>query len=211
MSCALVNPQFVPGRLTEARAARLNSKYVRSGAGDEPQPQHGFPIGAAPSPPTKALVNCKLSRSTRFSPNCTTAVRVAELLRSLSSTLVRDLDYQRGQMRSLPRDQSCRYPLRRSAEVDVPDVLGGMSYRQLRDDDIERIALDLRRRLAGGRRTCPDIVALLERAGIVVSVIEIGTSSWMACAVGRQKTVAHIFCSPVIKMSFPRRTDGCCP
>ncbi len=96
-------------------------------------------------------------------------------LRSLSSTYVRDLDYQKSQMRWLQEISSIVQHYVDLPAVDIPDVLKGTSYRQLRDDDIEKIALDLRHHWGLGEGPCTDVVGLMERVGFVVGAIEMGT------------------------------------
>lgn len=59
--------------------------------------------------------------------------------------------------------------------VDIPNVMAGGSYQQLRDEDLECIALDLRRHWHLGEGPCGDMVPLLERFGFIVGVIEMGT------------------------------------
>ena len=87
----------------------------------------------------------------------------------------------------------------------IPDVLGGASYKQLRDDDIERIALDLRRHWYIGEGPCADMVALLERVGAVVSTIEMGTAKLDGlCNWSASESRPHILLA-TDKMSFPRR------
>jgi Zn-dependent peptidase ImmA (M78 family) len=125
--------------------------------------------------------------------------------RSLSSTLVKDIDYQHSQMCWLHEISAMLQHYVDFPAVDIPDVLGNSSYKQLRDEDIERIALDLRRHWQMGEGPCADVVALLERVGVVVGTIEMGTAkldglcSWSALE-GRP----HILLA-TDKMSFPRR------
>lgn len=59
--------------------------------------------------------------------------------------------------------------------VDIPDVMKGLTYRQLRDEDIEGIAQELRSHWRFGQGPIIDMVALLERVGCVVGSIEMGT------------------------------------
>jgi Zn-dependent peptidase ImmA (M78 family) len=96
-------------------------------------------------------------------------------LRSLSSTHVRDLDYQRSQMRWLQEISTVVQHYVDLPPVDIPDVLAGASWKQLRDDDIEKIALALRKHWSMGDGPCTDVVALMERVGFVIGVIEMGT------------------------------------
>lgn len=96
-------------------------------------------------------------------------------LRSLASTLQRDLSYQSVQMLWLQEISHAVEHYVDLPEVDIPEVMGSSTYHQLRNDDIERIALDLRRYWGMGDGPCPDMIPLMERVGIVVSVIEMGT------------------------------------
>ena len=126
-------------------------------------------------------------------------------LRSLSSTLVRDLAYQKAQMRWL---QEISHVVQHYVDfpgIDVPDVLGNSSYRQLRDEDIEQIALDLRGHWGLGDGPITDVVALMERIGIVVGSIEMGTSKLDGlCSWSAEEQRPHVLLS-TDKMSFPRR------
>lgn len=97
-------------------------------------------------------------------------------LRSLASTHNRDLDYQRSQMRWLQENSHIVQHYVDLPPVNVPDVLGGATYHQLRDEDIEQIALDLRRYWGIGEGPCTDVVALMERVGFVIGSIEMGTA-----------------------------------
>ena len=125
--------------------------------------------------------------------------------RSLSSTLVKDIDYQHAQMRWLHEIIAVLQHYVDLPTVDIPDVLGTASYKQLRDDDIERIALDLRRHWQMGEGPCVDVVALLERVGIVVGTIEMGTAKLDGlCSWSASEDRPHILLA-TDKMSFPRR------
>jgi Zn-dependent peptidase ImmA (M78 family) len=90
-------------------------------------------------------------------------------------------------------------------DIDIPDVLGGSNYKQLRDEDIERIALDLRNHWKLGEGPCTDVVALLERIGVVVSTIEMGTSKLDGlCSWASDDGRPHILLA-TDKMCLPRR------
>lgn len=54
-------------------------------------------------------------------------------------------------------------------EVDLPDFLNGVSYRSLRDEDLEGIAQAAREHWGIGLRPIPNVVALLEQVGVVVA------------------------------------------
>ena len=89
--------------------------------------------------------------------------------------------------------------------ADLPDVLGNSSYKQLREDDIERIALDMRNHWKMGEGPCTDMVALLERVGVVVGTIEMGTTKLDGvCTWSASEDRPHILLA-TDKMSFPRR------
>jgi len=125
--------------------------------------------------------------------------------RSLSSTLIRDLDYQHAQMRWLQELSSVLQHYVDFPAVDIPDVLNGHTYKQLRDEDIESIALDLRRHWKIGEGPCTDVVSLMERIGVVVSTIEMGTSKLDGlCSWSASEGRPHILLA-TDKMSFPRR------
>lgn len=129
----------------------------------------------------------------------------AMFYRSLSSTLVRDIDYQESQLRWLQEISSILQHYVDFPAIDVPDVLGKSSYKQLRDEDIERIALDLRRHWRIGEGPCTDVVALLERAGMIVGSIEMGTAKLDGvCTWSGAEDRPHVLLA-TDKMSFPRR------
>ncbi|MCF3629732.1 XRE family transcriptional regulator [Thalassospiraceae bacterium LMO-SO8] len=126
-------------------------------------------------------------------------------LRSLSSTLVRDLQYQSAQMRWLQEISHAVEHYVDLPTVNIPDVMDGASYHQLRDEDIEKIALELRRHWGLGEGPCGDMVALLERFGFVVSVIEMGTVKLDGlCSWSPADDRPHILLASD-KMSFARR------
>jgi transcriptional regulator with XRE-family HTH domain len=125
--------------------------------------------------------------------------------RSLSSTLVRDIDYQGSQIRWLQEISTILQHYVDFPPIDVPDVLGKSSYKQLRDEDIERIAPDLRRHWKIGEGPCTDVVPLLERVGMIVGSIEMGTSKLDGvCTWSADEDRPHILLA-TDKMSFPRR------
>ena len=126
-------------------------------------------------------------------------------LRSLSSTLVRDLHYQMAQMLWLQEISHAVEHYVNLPTVNIPDVMAGSSYHQLRDEDLERIALDLRGHWRLGDGPCGDIVPLLERFGFIVGVIEMGTVKLDGlCSWSRGNDRPHILLASD-KMSFARR------
>lgn len=61
--------------------------------------------------------------------------------------------------------------------VDLPDLLGASSYRQLRDEDIEEIADELRKHWRLGEQPISNVLDVLEHAGFVVAIDEMGTTA----------------------------------
>lgn len=172
-------PGFVPGRLSEARAARRipsMSSLARS-LSLSPSTISRWEDSSA-SPDSEALTRLAQFFDLRpeyFLRPVNQSYRPV-FLRSLASTLTRDLSYQASQMRWL---QEIGHAVEHYVDlpaVDVPDVMDGVSYHQLREEDIEQIALDLRRHWRIGDGPCTDMIPLLERVGFVVAVIEMGTS-----------------------------------
>lgn len=125
--------------------------------------------------------------------------------RSQASTLSRDLNYQRAQMRWLQEISSTLEHYVDLPTLDLPDVLEGATYRQLRDEDVERIALRLRQHWRMGDGPCADVVSVLERVGFVVGSIEMGTAKLDGlCSWSPVDGRPHILLAND-KMSFPRR------
>ncbi|MCW4116370.1 XRE family transcriptional regulator [Aurantimonas sp. MSK8Z-1] len=126
-------------------------------------------------------------------------------LRSLASTLVRDLAYQKAQMHWLQEVSFVLGHYVDLPELDIPDVLNGAAYSELRDEDIEEIALRLRRHWNMGEGPCGDVVALMERIGIVVATIPMGTTKLDGlCSWSPVDGRPHVLLA-TDKMSFPRR------
>lgn len=201
-------PGFVPGRLTEARRARRISSMsaLARVMGINPSTVSRWEDGSS-APDTEALI--RLAEQFGVRPEYFLRPVYDDgrpvFLRSLSTTLVRDLDYQRSQMRWLQEVSAVVEHYVDLPQIDVPDMLAGATYRQLRDEDLEQIALDLRRHWRLGEGPCADVVGLMERVGFVVGAIEMGTAkldglcSWSPIT-GRP----HVLLS-TDKMSFARR------
>lgn len=203
-------PGFIPARLTEAREARriaTKSALARR-------------LGVSPT-----SVSRWEDENADQSPDYSTLLRLAgelqvrpefflrppfhserpTFLRSLASTLVRDLCYQKSQMHWLQEISFVVSHYVDLPEVDIPDVLNGGSYTELRDDDIEEISLWLRRHWSMGEGPCGDVVALMERIGIVVSTIPMNTTKLDGlCSWSPVDDRPHVLLA-TDKMSFPRR------
>lgn len=201
-------PGFIPERLVEARSARRipSQKALAALISVTPGSVSKWESGThAPDAEALGILADKLQvRREYFLRPVFTSERPL-FYRTLSSTLVRDLNYQEAQMRWLQEVASVVGHYVDFPHVDIPDVLAGSSYKQLRDDDIERIALDLRKHWNLGEGPCTDVVALLERIGCIVGSIEMGTAKLDGlCSWSRGENRPHIMLS-TDKMSFPRR------
>lgn len=200
-------PGFIPERLTEARAARRISSMAALARlmGVSPSTVTRWEDGSI-APDADALTQLSTTLQVRREFFLRPVHRSGRPMfyRSLSSTLVRDLDYQHSQMSWLHEISSVLQHYVNFPLVDVPDVLAGASYKQLRDEDIERIAVDLRRHWKIGEGPCADVVGLLERIGFVVGSIEMGTAKLDGLCSWAVDDRPHVLLA-TDKMSFPRR------
>ena len=203
-------PGFIPARLTEVREARripTMSALARRLGVNVSTVSRWEDGDAAQSPDYEALL--QLARVLDVRPEFFMRPRfVSErsmFLRSLSSTLVRDLNYQRTQMRWLQEISAVLQHYVDFPTIDVPDVLKGGTYLQLRDEDLEEVALDVRRHWQLGESPAGDLVALMERVGIVVSSIAMNTTKLDGlCNWSPIDDQPHVLLAND-KMSFPRR------
>jgi Zn-dependent peptidase ImmA (M78 family)/DNA-binding XRE family transcriptional regulator len=201
-------PGFLPERLIEARGARrIASKIAlarRLGVSASTVTRWEDGSSSPDSDALTSLANALQVRREFFLRPIYENARPM-FHRSLASTLVRDIEYQHAQMRWLQEISAVLQHYIDFPVLDIPDVLGGASYKQLREDDIERIALDLRRHWKLGEGPCTDVVALLERVGVIVSTIEMGTSKLDGlCSWSITEDRPHILLA-TDKMSFARR------
>ena len=174
----LGTPGFVPERLTEVRAARRipsKSALARSMSLSPSTVSRWEEGHAAPDPEALDRVASFLNVRPAYFLRPTHASARPTFWRSLASTLKRDRLYQSTQMRWLQEISHAIEHYVDLPSLDVPDVMGGSSYRQLRNDDLERIALELREHWGLRDGPCGDMVPMLERFGFVVGVIEMGT------------------------------------
>lgn len=203
-------PGFIPARLTEAREARritTMSALARRLGVSASTVSRWEDDDARQSPDPVMLI--RLAGELGVRPEFFLRPRfVSErsmFLRSLSSTLVRDLNYQRAQMRWLQEIGSALQHYVDFPAIDIPDVIRGGNYVQLRDEDLEEIAADLRRHWHLGEGPSGDIVALMERIGIVVSSITMNTTKLDGlCNWSPLDDRPYVLLADD-KMSFPRR------
>lgn len=203
-------PGFIPSRLTEARCARriATKSALAKRLGVSPTSVSRWEDETAnQSPDYGTLVRLagELQVRPEFFLRPSFRSERPTFLRSLSSTLVRDLSYQKSQMCWLQEISFVLGHYVDLPDVDIPDVLDGTAYTGLRDDDIESIALRLRRHWNMGEGPCGDIVALMERIGIVAATIPMNTTKLDGlCSWSPIDDRPHILLA-TDKMSFPRR------
>lgn len=199
---------FVPERLREAREARRIPSQVglaralQVAASTVSRWEDG---AIAPEPEMLAQIAKALSVRPEYFLRETFQTARPMFFRSQSSTLVRDLNYQRAQMRWLKEISFALQHYVDFPAVDIPDVLNGAHYKQLRDEDLERIAADLRVHWRMGEGPCDNVVQHLERIGAVVASIEMGTAKLDGlCSWSEPDGRPHILLAND-KMSFARR------
>ncbi|QRG08933.1 ImmA/IrrE family metallo-endopeptidase [Xanthobacter dioxanivorans] len=205
-------PGFVPARLEEARAARRikTQKDLAERLNVAASTVSRWQKGEI-APDANALAEIAVAFGVRreffLRPICVSDRPMFH--RALSSTYVPDLKFQRSQMSWLQEVSSILQHYVDFPHVDIPDVLAGASWRQLRTEDIEQIALELRRHWKLGEGPCGDIISLLERVGVIVGTIEMGTARLDGlCSWSPVDGRPHILLA-TDKMSFPRRQmDG---
>jgi len=97
--------------------------------------------------------------------------------RSLASARKRDIGRQRARLRWLQEISIVIQHYIDLPELDTPDLLHGESYQTLRDEDIERIAEELRIYWKLGSDPVANVVDLIERHGFFVGADEMGTTA----------------------------------
>lgn len=203
-------PGFIPARLTEARDARriTTKSALAKRVGVSPTSVSRWEDEAADqSPDYSTLVRLagELDVRPEFFLRPPYRSERPTFLRSLASTLTRDLAYQKAQMHWLQEISFVLGHYVDLPEIDIPDVLEGSAYWELRDEDLEDIALRLRRHWNMGEGPCGDVVALMERIGIVVATISMGTTKLDGlCSWSPVDGRPHVLLA-TDKMSFPRR------
>jgi|TARA_R110002126_G_scaffold248949_1_gene391733 Zn-dependent peptidase ImmA (M78 family)/transcriptional regulator with XRE-family HTH domain len=201
-------PGFVPERLVEARAARRiqSMKELARILGVNPSSVSRWETGKQ-APEAEALSELakalRVRREFFLRPVFDSSRPM--FYRKLASTLKRDREYQKSQVNWLHEISDVLQHYVDYPELDIPDMLGGSSYKQLRDEDIEDIAGDLRTHWQLGQGPCTNVVAVLEKIGCVVGSIEMGTSKLDGvCSWSKAEDRPHILLASD-KMNLPRR------
>ena len=97
--------------------------------------------------------------------------------RSLASARKRDIVQQRARLRWVQDISEVVQHYVQLPPIYIPMFLGSEHYATLRDEDLERIAGELRRHWSSGSSPIPNMVDLLERSGFVIACDEMGTTA----------------------------------
>lgn len=200
-------PGFVPKRLTEARAVRriasmtALARLLGLSASTVTRWEDGT---STPDANALAALADILHVRPEYFLRPVASTKRALFHRSLASKRDLDIAYQHGQMQWLQEIGAIVQHYVDFPELDIPDVLDGASYKQLRDEDIEDIALRLRQHWSLGEGPCPDMLALMERIGVVVGSIEMGTSKLDGLCSWDVNDRPYVLLA-TDKMCFPRR------
>jgi len=177
----LGTPGFVASRLKEARDARGISTLISLAdllQVDTSTVSRWESGQSAPSPETLIeLATLLRVRPSYFLRAPFKHGKGPIFFRSLASARKQDQARQRARLRwvqdlSVVIQHYVDFP-----PVEIPDLLGGTSYRQLRDEDIERIAVGLRKHWKLGDQPVTNVLEVLERSGFVVAADEMGTTA----------------------------------
>lgn len=199
---------FIPERLQEARDARRIpsqaglARVLQIAASTVSRWEDG---SSSPEPEMLDHIAKVLGVRREFFLRPTFESSKPIFFRSQSSTLVRDLNYQRVQIRWLKEISHVLQHYVEFPAVNIPDVMGRTHYSQLRDEDLEKIASDLRSHWGLGDGPCTNVVAHLESIGVIVASIEMGTAKLDGlCSWSEPDGRPHILLAND-KMSFARR------
>lgn len=170
---------FVPQRLVEARSARrIRSKKQLAELIDvSPSTITRWEKGEmAPDYDTLSKLADILSVRREFFLRAEAVPHGPKLFRALASATKADLAYQSVNMQWLLEIGEAVQHYVDLPDLDIPDVLDGGEHTSLSDEDIERIAGELRDHWNLGLRPIGDAVSLLERVGCVVANIDMGNT-----------------------------------
>jgi Zn-dependent peptidase ImmA (M78 family)/transcriptional regulator with XRE-family HTH domain len=206
---------FIGARLVQARLARnLPSRVALARLIGKNSTTIGRWEDGAASPEPETLLD--LARALRVRPEfflrpqqLQESEPQAAFYRSLASTLKRDRLMQEARIEWLQEISSAIQHYVDLPTVDIPDVMEGKNFRQLRNSDIEGIARELRQHWQLGEEPISDIVTHMERIGVVVASEEMGTSKLDGLSQWNEVETRPYALLASDKMSFPRRQmDG---
>lgn len=171
-------PGFVPQRLVETREARgiITREALARAIGKSGSTVQRWEDGdASPEPDAVKLLAQVLNVRVEHFVRPSIVGEKPVFFRSLASALKKEKAYQRARMSWLIELSQIAQRYVELPDVDIPDVLGNTSFKLLRDEDLERIASELRVHWALGDKPCADVLAHMERVGFVVASEEMGT------------------------------------
>ena len=174
-------PRFQGGRLIEARIARnIHAASALAGlVGVKPSSVSRWEDGSVQPTPemVSALERALNVRAAYFFRPLAQHAEAPVFLRSLASARKRDLAYQRARLAWLQDVAAVVTHYVELPALDLPDLLGGVSFKSLRDEDIEEIAVGLRRHWGLGAAPVPNVVDVIERAGFIVGTSQFDTDT----------------------------------
>lgn len=164
---------FLPERLFEARKARdLTQREVAQKIGLEVSTLSKWETGqAAPEPGTIGHLATALSvYPSYFSKPLPSHGSTPIFFRSLANATKKARNREEARVRWL---QDISIELQRYVSfpaVDIPDVMSGRHYSSLTTDDLEEIAITLRKHWGLGESPIDNVVLLVENAGVIVGL-----------------------------------------
>lgn len=181
---------FVKERLTEARDARgitqadLGKALGRHASAisnwergeQNPEPAMLAPLASALGLPTKYFLYPMPDHGT-----------CAIFFRSLANATARARTKERARMRWLQHISLTLQEVLEFPRVDMPEFVERGAYLRLTHNDLEQIALAMRKHWRLGEGPITSMVLVAENAGIVVGIDEVGTTkidgqaNWCAC------------------------------
>jgi Zn-dependent peptidase ImmA (M78 family)/transcriptional regulator with XRE-family HTH domain len=174
-------PSFVASRLTEAREARgINTLLSLANLiGLNTSSVSRWEDGKG-TPSSETLI--ELARILHVRPSYFLRPQFDHgaspvFFRSLAAARKRDIARQRARLRWFQEISIVIQHYADLPKVNIPDVLNGVSFRQLRPSDLERIASELRAYWELGSQPIPNVLSVLERVGFVIAADEMGTST----------------------------------
>jgi Zn-dependent peptidase ImmA (M78 family)/DNA-binding XRE family transcriptional regulator len=179
MSRPTTREYFVKERLTEAREARgisqtdLSKSLGRSQAtisnwerGEQaPEPNSLDELARALAVPPGYFLRHMPAHGTG-----------AIFFRSLANTTVRTRVKEKARMRWLQHISLILQETLNLPDVDFPEFVERGAYAKMRQDDLEHLAINVRRHWRMGEGPITNMVLLAENAGVVIGVDEIGST-----------------------------------
>ena len=172
-------PGFQPRRLVQAREARgiMSREALARLVGKNSSTIYRWEEGqASPEPEVLQQLASVLNIRIEFFLRQPRAETQAVFFRSLATALKKDIVFQKARMLWLQEVADVIQDYVEFPAVDVPDLLGSTTFKQLRNDDLERIAMEMREHWKLGEDPIPNVVEVMEQAGVVIGSQHMGTT-----------------------------------